>query len=62
MTRTTTTDIRTRTDGSIDTGYYMARGRRMRSEAAHDMLRLSTRQEERPARRGFIARLTGARL
>ncbi len=30
-------DIRRRPDGSIDTGFYMARGRRLRSEAAHDM-------------------------
>jgi hypothetical protein len=26
-------------DGSIDTGYYIKRGRKMRSEAAHDMAR-----------------------
>ncbi|RKF15167.1 hypothetical protein D6850_10010 [Roseovarius spongiae] len=32
------TDIRYRADGSIDTGYYMQRGRRMRSEAAHRMM------------------------
>jgi hypothetical protein len=30
-------EIRHRPDGSIDTGFYMARGRRLRSEAAHDM-------------------------
>ncbi|BBU56850.1 hypothetical protein KU6B_31150 [Mameliella alba] len=32
------TRIRTRPDGSIDTAYYMARGRHMRSQAAHAML------------------------
>jgi hypothetical protein len=30
--------IRTRADGSIDTAYYMQRGRRLRSEAAHGMV------------------------
>ena len=30
-------DIRFRRDGSIDTGYYMDRGRVRRSEAAHEM-------------------------
>ncbi|WP_157772629.1 hypothetical protein [Pseudoponticoccus marisrubri] len=37
--------IHTRPDGSIDTAFYMARGRRMRSEAAH---RLMGRDERRP--------------
>lgn len=32
-------DIRLRPDGSIDTGHYMAIGRRMRSERAHEMAR-----------------------
>ncbi|MCK0150923.1 hypothetical protein MWU54_12860 [Marivita sp. S6314] len=30
--------IRTRPDGSIDTGYYMDRGRKLRSQQAHAML------------------------
>ncbi len=29
--------IRTRADGSIDTAYYMTRGRQMRSKQAHHM-------------------------
>lgn len=33
------TEIRRRPDGSIDTAFYMARGRKMRSQAAHDLLR-----------------------
>lgn len=55
MTRDTQT-LRTRPDGSIDTAYYMARGRRMRSEAAHAMFR-PERDTPRP-RRG-LARLFG---
>ena len=35
---TDTNQIRRRTDGSIDTGFYMARGRRHRSAAAHGLL------------------------
>lgn len=38
MTCTTQT-LRTRPDGSIDTGYYMARGRVLRSQAAHALIR-----------------------
>ena len=30
------TEIKTRADGSIDTAYYMARGRLARSEKAHE--------------------------
>lgn len=56
MTRDTQT-LRTRPDGSIDTAYYMARGRRLRSEAAHAMFR-PERETPRP-RRG-LARLFGA--
>jgi len=38
MTRTdSSTAPRTRPDGSIDTAYYMARGRRMRSQQAHHL-------------------------
>ncbi|MGP6088860.1 hypothetical protein [Antarctobacter jejuensis] len=55
MTRPTDT-IRTRPDGSIDTAYYMARGRRMRSEAAHALF--SPEPESPRKRRGF-ARLFG---
>ena len=39
MTRDTDTPIRRRPDGSIDTAYYMARGRRQRSETFHGMSR-----------------------
>jgi hypothetical protein len=35
QTMTEKTDIRTRPDGSIDTAYYMARGRMLRSRQAH---------------------------
>ncbi|MBW4982230.1 hypothetical protein KZZ07_06700 [Mameliella sp. CS4] len=48
--------IRTRPDGSIDTAYYMARGRHMRSQAAHDMFTPEPTKLRR--RRGF-ARLFG---
>jgi hypothetical protein len=34
-----TTPIKTRRDGSIDTAYYIAKGRLARSEAAHDAVR-----------------------
>ncbi|GEM_PF-2697394 len=34
MTQTTDTTIRTRKDGSIDTAYYLARGRKIRSDQA----------------------------
>jgi len=40
--------IKLRHDGSIDTAYYMQRGRRLRSEAAHEMakgLRVNARTE-----------------
>ncbi len=39
-----TDTIRTRADGSIDTGHYMAKARHLRSEQAHQMMR-STRPE-----------------
>lgn len=55
MTRKTDT-IRTRADGSIDTAHYMARGRRMRSEAAHSMFRP---EPGTPRRRRGLARLFG---
>ncbi|WP_323769188.1 hypothetical protein [Antarctobacter sp.] len=48
--------IRTRPDGSIDTAYYMARGRVMRSEAAHAMVRPDP---ETPRPRRGLARLFG---
>lgn len=35
---THTTEIKRRPDGSIDTAFYMARGRQLRSEQAHTML------------------------
>lgn len=56
MTRNTDM-FRTRADGSIDTAFYLARGRRMRSEAAHALIR-SEPETPRP-RRGF-ARLLGS--
>jgi len=46
---TDTAKIKTNPDGSIDTGYYMARGRHMRSVAAHDMAR--------GAKRGLLRRV-----
>ncbi len=54
----TDTRIRTRPDGSIDTGFYMARGRHMRSEAAHRMMGHDTSAEKRQtprARRSFFS-------
>lgn len=48
--------IRTRPDGSIDTAYYMARGRHMRSQAAHDIF---TPEPAKPRRRRGFARLFG---
>jgi hypothetical protein len=36
-----TDTIRTRTDGSIDTDHYIARGRHLRSRKAHAMARSS---------------------
>ena len=41
---TDTTSIRYRPDGSIDTEFYIAKGRRHRSEAAHDTAKAATRQ------------------
>jgi hypothetical protein len=52
--------LRTRPDGSIDTGFYMARGRHMRSEAAHALLRPEPKQS--PRRRRGLARLFGGGL
>ncbi len=43
-----TNDIRTRADGSIDTGFYMERARHLRSRQAHAMVR-STPSETRRA-------------
>jgi len=55
----TDTRIKYRADGSIDTAYYIARGRLMRSEAVHRMIgRCTTEPElERPTRRGFLGRI-----
>lgn len=54
MTDITETPIRHRPDGSIDTAYYMAHGRRLRSEAAHRMARGP--EEHRPEpRRGLFS-------
>lgn len=46
----TETQIRLRRDGSIDTAYYMQRGRLLRSRAAHDLL--TARQKTTRARQG----------
>ena len=43
MTQETDTPIRRRPDGSIDTAFYMARGRRQRSETFHEMSRSTGR-------------------
>ena len=42
-----TTPIKTRPDGSIDTGHYLAVGRQARSDAAADLFR--RRDKGRPA-------------
>lgn len=39
--------IKTRADGSIDTAFYMARGRRMRSETAHELAGRTARRGAR---------------
>lgn len=56
MTRTS--NIRTRPDGSIDTAYYMARGRTLRSRQAHDMLGITPRPAK--PRKPFLRRLVPA--
>lgn len=49
----TETPIRLRRDGSIDTAFYMNRGRVLRSQAAHDLV--TPRQEpRRAAPRGWL--------
>jgi len=42
---TMTDDIRLRADGSIDVDFYLARGRRMRSETAHAMVGQARRRK-----------------
>ena len=51
------TDIRHRSDGSIDTAFYLSRGRQMRSQAAHDLMGAGARSAQRaaPPRRGFFS-------
>ncbi len=48
--------VRYRADGSIDTGYYIAQGRRHRSGVAHDAVRMimSPDAEARAGRKGFF--------
>ncbi|SMX48370.1 hypothetical protein [Maliponia aquimaris] len=58
MTQQTDT-IRTRADGSIDTAYYMQRGRRLRSEAAHALIRPDA---DTPRQRRGLGRLFGRTL
>jgi len=48
---TDTSHIRLRKDGSIDTAYYMARGRVSRSQAAHDAARNVTKGSRRAVSR-----------
>lgn len=48
-------DIRLRPDGSIDTAYYMARGRRERSQQAHRMAKSCL--PEKRERRSFLGAL-----
>ncbi len=52
------TDIKRRPDGSIDTGYYMQQGRKLRSAQAH---RLAGKFIAKPAanRPGIVRRLFG---
>jgi hypothetical protein len=52
MTRKTDT-MHTRPDGSIDTAFYIARGRQMRSEAAHSMVRSDVNRPRRGLLRMF---------
>jgi len=42
-----TNTIKTRPDGSIDTAFYMARGRQMRSQQAHRLAKSGTRRSFR---------------
>ena len=52
---------RLRPDGSIDTAFYMARGRRIRSETAHRMLGhdvQARRKRPAPKPRGFLSLFT----
>jgi hypothetical protein len=52
---TATNNIRYRPDGSIDTSFYMARGRHMRSCQAHAMMGSTPDQTRRaPANRTLI--------
>ncbi|PWJ21252.1 hypothetical protein [Jannaschia seohaensis] len=44
---TDTANIRYRPDGSIDTQFYLAKGRHHRSEAAHTMARQATRKSSK---------------
>jgi hypothetical protein len=46
-TMTDKTTIRRRPDGSIDTDYYVAKGRRYRSEKAHDAAKEVTKQSDK---------------
>lgn len=45
--------IKTRPDGSIDTDYYIQRGRRLRSVAAHEIMSSSSTPKSRPARQSI---------
>lgn len=53
--------IRLRPDGSIDTAWYMMRGRRLRGEQAYRLMGadLDTRPRRTPRPRNLLARLIG---
>ncbi|WP_343080171.1 hypothetical protein [Ostreiculturibacter nitratireducens] len=53
------TPIRTRPDGSIDTAYYMARGRLARSEQAHRLARSLVPAARSQPDRSWLDRLMG---
>lgn len=55
MTRAAQTAIRTRTDGSIDTAHYMQRGRALRSDQAHRMMRAAAPGQGALRRGGLLA-------
>lgn len=55
MTIDTKDSIRTRPDGSIDTAFYMARGRRERSQQAHRLAKSCL--PEKRERRSFLGTL-----
>ncbi len=57
-----TDQIRTNPDGSIDTAFYMARGRHMRSQQAHNLAGKTTRSLARGLVTGAVVVLALAVL